>query len=180
MRAATLWIILAPLLWCSEPVVIDFESAVPLGAEQKANRFSRWEEKGVVFTLAQAPKTTKGKGLLMFFTHLASGRKGLLSAMAQEAIPVRATFPVPVQSVTVTFWGSTNTPVRLEAFDSNGQRVDHASLPTLPQRRTAADPAPLVPLAVQAERIAWIEFSGPREGEYLAADEVRFVPSGSR
>jgi hypothetical protein len=31
-------------------------------------------------------------------------------------------------------------------------------------------------MTVKAERIAWVEFSGPREGEYLAADEVRFTP----
>jgi hypothetical protein len=29
---------------------------------------------------------------------------------------------------------------------------------------------------VKATRIAYVQFSGPREGEYLAADEVRFTP----
>jgi hypothetical protein len=41
---------------------VDFESAVPLLADQKANRVARWEEKGVVFTLAHDPQQTKGKG----------------------------------------------------------------------------------------------------------------------
>jgi hypothetical protein len=31
-------------------------------------------------------------------------------------------------------------------------------------------------MTVSAERIAYIEFSGPREGEFIAADEVRFTP----
>ena len=31
-------------------------------------------------------------------------------------------------------------------------------------------------MTVRAGRIAYIQFSGPREGEYLAADEVRFTP----
>jgi hypothetical protein len=31
-------------------------------------------------------------------------------------------------------------------------------------------------MTVSAERIAYIQFSGPREGEFLAADEVRFTP----
>jgi hypothetical protein len=31
-------------------------------------------------------------------------------------------------------------------------------------------------MTVKAARIAYIEFSGPREGEYLAADELRFTP----
>jgi hypothetical protein len=31
-------------------------------------------------------------------------------------------------------------------------------------------------MTVKASRIAYIQFSGPREGEYLAANEVRFSP----
>jgi len=31
-------------------------------------------------------------------------------------------------------------------------------------------------MTVNASRIAYIQFSGPREGEYLAADEIRFTP----
>ncbi len=160
----------------AEPVVVDFEAAVPLGVEQKANRYPRWEEKGVVFALAHEPRQSKGKGLLMFFTHLESGRKGLVSAMATEPIPVRATFPGPVSSVTVTFWGSTATPAVLEAFDADGKLVDRAALAAAPGRTVPGEPVPVFPLAVKGERIAWIQFSGPRAGEYLAADEVRFVP----
>jgi len=29
---------------------------------------------------------------------------------------------------------------------------------------------------MKASCIAYVQFSGPREGEYLAADEVRFTP----
>lgn len=162
--------------WSAEPAVVDFEAAVPLGAEQKANRYPRWEEKGVVFALAHEPRQSKGKGLLMFFTHLESGRKGLVSAMATEPIPVRATFPGPVSSVTVTFWGSTATPAVLEAFDADGKLVDRAALAAAPGRTVPGEPVPVFPLAVKGDRIAWIQFSGPRAGEYLAADEVRFVP----
>ena len=42
-----------------------------------------------------------------------------------------------------------------------------------PRRR---DPVPIFTMTVSAQRIAYIQFSGPREGEYLAADEVRFAP----
>src|SRR3954469_25986495 len=101
--------------WSAESVVVDFEKAVPLLADGNANRVPRWEEKGVVFTLAHEPQQTKGKGMLMFFTHLSTGHKGIASAMATESIPVRATFPKPVSSVTVSFWGSTATPALLEA-----------------------------------------------------------------
>lgn len=161
--------------WSTDSVVVDFEKAVPLGAEQKANRHPRWEEKGVVFTLAHEPKNTAGKGLLMFFTHLTTGNKGLVCAMATEPIPVRATFPTPVSSVTVSFWGSTGTPAVLEAFNADGKVVDRASLPSVPSRKAPGDPVPTFAMTVKGDRIAWIQFSGPRAGEYLAADEVRFT-----
>ncbi len=79
-------------------------TGAPLLADGNANRVPRWEEKGVTFTLAHEPKQTKGKGLLVFCTHLATGHKGIASAMATEAIPVRATFPKPVSSVTLSLW----------------------------------------------------------------------------
>src|SRR3954471_7779973 len=101
--------------WSAEPVVVDFEKAVPVLADGNANRVTRWEEKGVVFTLAHEPQQTKGKGMLMFFTHLSTGHKGIVSAMATESIPVRATFAKPVSSVAVSFWGSTGVPALLEA-----------------------------------------------------------------
>lgn len=165
--------------WCAEEVVVDFEKAVPLLADHKANRVSSWEEKGVVFTLARAPQQTKGKGLLMFFTHLSTGHKGILCAMAAEPIPVRATFPKPASSVTVSFWGSTGTPALLEAFDAEGKVVDRATLESVPGRKAPGDPVPIFTMTVKAANIAYIQFSGPREGEYLAADEVRFTPAGS-
>jgi len=169
----------AAYAWSAEPVIVDFEKAVPLLADGNANRIPRWEEKGVVFTLAHEPEHTKGKGMLLFFTHLSSGHKGIACAMATEPIPVRATFPQPVSAVTVVFWGSTGTPALLEAFDPEGKVVERASLESVPGRKAPGDPIPLFNMTVKAGRIAYIQFSGPREGEYLAADEVRFTPSDS-
>jgi hypothetical protein len=162
--------------WSGEPVVVDFEKAAPLLPDGNGNRLPSWEEKGVVFTLAHEPEQTKGKGLVMFFTHLATGHKGIASAMATESIPVRATFPKPVSSVTVAFWGSTGMPALLEAFDTEGKVVDRASLASIPGRKGPGDPVPIFTMTVKAGSIAYIQFSGPREGEYLAADEVRFTP----
>jgi len=161
--------------WPAGEVVVDFEKGVTLLADGNANRFPRWEEKGVVFTLAHEPKQTKGKGMLMFFTHLSTGHKGIVSAMATESIPVRATFPKPVSSVTVSFWGSTGMPALLEAFDADGKVVDRASLESIPGRKSPGDPVPIFPMTVKASRIAYIQWAGPREGEYLAADELRFT-----
>jgi hypothetical protein len=165
--------------WSAEPVVVDFEKAVPLLADGNGNRIPRWEEKEVVFTLARETQQTKGKGMLMFFTHLSTGRKGIACAMATEPIPVRATFPRPVSSVTVSFWASTGTPALLEAFDSEGKVVDRASLDSVPGHKAPGDPVPIFTMTVKGGRIAYVQFSGPREGEFLAADEVRFIPIDS-
>ena len=161
--------------WSGESVVVDFEKAVPVMPDGQANRVPQWEEKGVVFTLAHEPKQTKGKGMLMFFTHLSSGHKGIVCAMATEPIPVRATFPGSVSSVTVSFWASTGIPALLEAFDDEGKVVDRASLDSVPGRKAPGDPVPIFTMTVKGSRIAYIQFSGPREGEFLAADEVRFT-----
>lgn len=159
----------------AKPVVVDFETAALMAKDDLASRIDRWEEKGVVFKLAREPQKSKAKGLVMFFPHVDTGRKGILSAMAAEPIPVRATFPTPVSSVTISFWGSTGTPALLEAFDAEGKVVDRASLESVPSRKAPADPVPIFTMTVRAERIAYIQFSGPREGEYLVADEVRFT-----
>lgn len=183
-RLAVAVLLLPPLLLQPWPahaategqVVVDFETAVPLLPDRKANRFPQWVEKGVTFTLAHEPLQSKAKGLLMFFTHLSSGHKGIVCATATEPIPVRATFPKPVSSVTVAVWGSTGTPALLEAFDSEGKVVDRASLESIPGRKAPGDPVPIFTMSVRASRIAYIQFSGPREGEYLAVGEVRFTP----
>jgi hypothetical protein len=96
-----------------------------------------------VFTLAHEPQQTKGKGLLLFFTHLSNGHKRIACAMATEPIPVRTTFPTPVSSVTVSFWGSTEMPALLEAFDAEGKVVDRASLESVPSRKALGDPVPI-------------------------------------
>ena len=77
-------------------------------------------------------------------------------------------------------WGSTGTPALLEAFDAEGKVIDRSSLESIPGRKAPGDPVPIFTMTVSAPRIAYIQFSGPREGEYLAADEVRFVEEGER
>jgi hypothetical protein len=166
----------AVLAAAPQEVIVDFENAAPLLADSKANRVAQYEEKGVVFTLAHEPKTTKAKGMLMFFTHLSNGHKGIVCAMATEPIPVRATLPTQASAVTVSFWGSTGMPAVLEAFDTDGKVVDRASLDSVPSRKAPSDPVPIFNLTVKGSHIAYIQFSGPREGEYLAADELRFTP----
>jgi hypothetical protein len=78
--------------------------------------------------------------------------------------------------VTVSLWGSTGMPAVLEAFDAEGKVVDRASLESVPGRKAPGDPVPIFTMTVKGGGIAYVQFSGPREGEYLAADEVRFTP----
>jgi hypothetical protein len=92
---------------------------------------------------------------------------------------MRATFPQPASSVTVTFGGSTATPALLEAFDAEGNVVDRASLASIPVRKAPGEPVPIFTMTVKGPRIAHVQFSGPRTGEYLAADEVRFTPTAA-
>jgi hypothetical protein len=157
----------------AEEVVVDFEQA-EIGKPKPT-----WTEKGVVFNLSGPLTQSKAAGRIMFFPHLATNRKGLLNAMATEqAIPVQATFPNNASTVTLVLWGSTGCPALLEALDKNGQVIDKASVAAVPGRVDPAGPIPFIELTVKApaaSAIAAIRFSGPRNGEFLAADEVRFT-----
>jgi hypothetical protein len=154
-------------------IVIDFEQA-EIGKPTPS-----WTEKGVVFKLAGPLTQSKAVGRVMFFPHIATNRKGILNAMATEqAIPVLATFPTNASAVTLVLWGSTGCPALLEALDKNGQVVDKASVAAVPGRKDPADPIPFLQLTVKApasSAIAAIRLSGPRNGEFLAADEIRFT-----
>lgn len=154
----------------AEEIVIDFEQA-EIGKPLPA-----YTEKGVVFKLAGPLTHSKATGRIMFFPHLATNHKGILNAMATEqAIPVLATFPGSASTVTLVLWGSTGCPALLEALDANGVVVDKASVAAVPGRKAPADPIPFFQLTVKAPAIAAIRFSGPRDGEFLAADEIRFT-----
>jgi hypothetical protein len=154
----------------SAETVIDFEQAT-IGKP-----VTNWIEKGVVFALAREPEKSKAAGRVMFFPHLATNHKGILCAMATEPIPVQATFPKGASSVTLVLWGSTGCPAVVEAFDKNGNVVDKAAVAAVPGRTKPEDPVPTFELTVKAPAIAYIRFSGPRPGEFLAADEIRFTP----
>jgi hypothetical protein len=153
----------------AQETVIDFEQA------EIGHPITNWVERGVTFTLAHQPTKTKAPGRVMFFPHLATHHKGILCAMADEQIPVQATFSNNVSSVTLLLWGSTGCPALLEAFDKSGTLVDKASLAAVPGRTQPQDPIPMFQLSVKAPEIAYIRFSGPRTGEFLAADELRFT-----
>jgi hypothetical protein len=151
-------------------IVIDFEQT------EIGKPAPTWSDKGVVFNLAAPLVKSKATGRIMFFPHIATKRKGILNAMATEqAIPLQATFPFSASAVKVVLWGSTGCPALLEALDRNGVVVDSASVAAMPGRKNPADPVPFFELTVKAPAIAAIRLSGPRDGEYLAADEIRIA-----
>ena len=156
----------------AEELTIDFEQA------EIGKPVPTWTEKGVVFKLAGPLTQSKATGRIMFFPHLATNHKGILNAMATEqGIPVQATFPTSASAVTLVLWGSTGCPALLEALDKDGVVVDHASVAAVPGRKAPGDPIPFLQLTVKAPAIAAIRFSGPRNGEFLAADEIRITTS---
>lgn len=159
----------------AEELMIDFEQA------EIGKPVPTWADKGVEFKLAGPPARSKAVGRIMFFPHLGTQHKGLLNAMATEqAIPVQATFPQPVSAVTLVLWGSTGCPALLEALDQKGQVVDKVALDAIPGRKAPADPVPFFELSVKAAAIAAVRLSGPRDGEFLAMDEIRFTTADAR
>ena len=154
-------------------IVVDFEKAeigVPV---------PKWEDKGVTCELAgPLQHTPAAKPRVMFFPHLATGHKGVLNAMSTEqAVPLKMTLPdAGATSVTLVLWGSTGCPAVVEAFNRDGQLLDRKSLVTVPGRKAPDEPVPFVTLALKGDAISFLTVSGPRNGEFLAVDEVRFAP----
>jgi len=156
-------------------VVVDFERA------EIGKPVPVWTEQGVEFSLAGPLAHSKAAGRVMFFPYLPTARKGILNAMAQEQqVPLQAKFPTTVASVTLVLWGSTGCPAKLQAFDRDERLVAEAELPAVPSRQSPADPVPQCELTVRAAAIATIRLTGPRTGEFLAIDELRFLPAGQQ
>jgi hypothetical protein len=152
------------------------EVVVHFDREEAGKPVPAYTNQGVVFSPAHAATRSAAVPRVMFFPHLKTDKKGILNAMADDPIPVKVQFPAGASSVTLVFWGSTGCPALVQAFDQDGKVVDQATLAAVPDRSSPADPVPSFELTVKAPAIAWLCFSGPRLGEYLAAEELRFSP----
>ncbi len=155
-----------------EPVIITFDKV------QTGKPMPSYTDQGVVFAPARQPSKSKAVGRVMFFPHLKTPRKGILNAMANEAIPVEVRFPKPASSVTLVLWGSIGSKALVEAYDKDGKVVAKASREKVPERTGPEQPIPSFELTVKAAAIAYIRFSGSPPGGYLVCDEVRFTPAG--
>ena len=156
--------------------VASAEIAIRFDEAEVGKPLTNWAVNGVVFKLAHEPRQSKAAGRIVLFPHLGTDRKGILCAMATEPIPVQVRFPKVASSVTLALWGSTGCPALLEAFDPDGQLVDKASVARVPGRTKPEDSVPSFELTVKASRITYVCFSGPRSGEFLAAEEIRYTP----
>ena len=155
----------------AQQLVVDFESTTV------GKPLPSWSENGVTFELAHQPKKSKAAGRIMFFPHIGTGRKGILNAMANEAIPVRAQFAKPVDKVSLVLWGSTTSAALVEAFDANGKLLDDDSLKQVPIRKAPEEHVPFFEMSVEAKGIAYVQISGSQPGGFVTVDEIRWTES---
>ncbi len=149
--------------------VIDFEE-VEVGRPKPS-----WTEKGVRFELAHPPKKSKAEGRISFFPHLGTGRKGIVNAMAAEAIPIRVTFEKAAKKVTLKMWGSTTSSAYVEAFDRDGKSIAKKELDRVPVRKTPEEPVPFFEMEVEAPNIVCLEIGGSKPGGFVAIDELHWT-----
>jgi len=161
---------LAPIARAEEEVVITFQDA------EIGKPVPSWSAKGVTFEPGGTLRRGTAKPRIMFFPHLLTEKKGVLNAMANEAVPVLIRFPDGASKVTLVMWGSVTSTALVEALDQAGTVVNKASLEKVPKRDSPAKPIPSFELTVEASRISSVRFSGAHPGGFLAAEEIRFVP----
>ena len=155
------------------PVIITFDKV------ETGKPMSSYTDRGVVFALSRPPAQSRAAGRVMFFPHLKTPRKGILSAMANESIPVEVRFAKAVATATLVLWGSIGSEAVVEAYDTDGNVVDRASGDGVPARAGPEQPIPSFELTVKASAIAYVRFSGAPPGGYLVCDEVRFTQAGA-
>jgi hypothetical protein len=139
-----------------------------------------WSGHGLIIEPAAKLRRSQAAPRIMFFPHLKTDKKGVLSAMAAEAIPVQIRIPDGASRVTLEMWGSLTSAALVEALNEGGQVVDKASLDQVPRRASPADPIPSFELTVEAPEILAVRFSGARPGGFLAVEEIRLTPVPAR
>lgn len=172
--SATVSMMTCLLLAATHPLIaddqlIDFES-VEVGKPR-----THWEEGGVRVELSHPPQKSKAVGRITFFPHLGTGRKGVVNAIANEAIPIRATFGKSVKKVSVKMWAATNSSAYMEAFDKSGKSLSKQAIEKVPVRKTPEEHVPFFELNVEANHIAYVEIGGSKPGGFVAIDELKWT-----
>jgi endo-1,4-beta-xylanase len=156
----------------------DGPTTITFDAVETGKPMPGYKDQGVEFALSHPPTRSRAAGRVMFFPHLKTPRKGILSAMANESIPVEIRFPRPVAAVTLVLWGSIGSEAVVEAYDADGKVAGRASRDRVPERTGPEQPIPSFEMTVKAPAIAYVRFSGSPPGGYLVCDEVRATPAG--
>lgn len=149
--------------------VIDFEKA------EVGKPVASWVDQGVRIEPARPLEKSKAIARITFFPHLGTGRIGVVNAMANEAIPVRATFERGARKVTARLWGSTTSAAYMEAFDKAGNSLAKKALEKVPVRQTPEEHVPFFDLSIEASAIAYVEIGGAKPGGFMAVDELRWT-----
>jgi len=157
-------------------VLAEEETVITFADAEIGKPVPSFTAKDVTFEPSAKLKQSKAVARVMFFPHLKTDKKGILNAMAAEAIPVQIKFPSGATKVTLKLWGSIGSAALVEALDKDGKVVDKAALEKVPERTSPADPIPSFELTVKAPQISAVRFSGANPGGFVAAEEVRFVP----
>ncbi len=155
------------------PTIITFDKV------ETGKPMSSYTDRGLVIALSRPPAKSRAAGRVMFFPHLKTPRKGILSAMANESIPVEVRFPKPVANVTLVLWGSIGSEAVVEAYDTDGHVVDRVSRDKVPARAGPEQPIPSFELTVKSSAIAYVRFfwrvagriPGVRRGALHAVDQ---------
>jgi hypothetical protein len=165
------------LLACSSAAARAADERVVTFADVEVGKpLPSWSGEGVTIEPAGPLKRNKAAPRVMFFPHLKTDKKGILSAMAAEALPVRVRFPDGASRVTLVMWGSITSGALVEALDEAGAVVAQAALDQVPRRKSPAEPIPSFELTVDAPKIMSVRFSGAKPGGFLAAQEIRWTP----
>lgn len=154
----------------------DGEVVVTFDKAETGKPVAKHTEQDVVFAPAHPPAKSKAAARVMFFPHLKTERTGILSAMADEPIPVEVRFPKPAASVTLVLWGSIGGGAKVEAFDKDGKVIETVKRDKVPERDGPEKPIPSFELRVRGAGITSVRFSGAPPGGYLVCDEVRYTP----
>lgn len=157
----------------------EVETVITFADAEIGKPVPSWTVKGVTFEPGGKLTRSRAVPRIMFFPHLKTDKKGILSAMAAEAIPVQIRFPTGASKVTLVMWGSITSSALVEALNKDGTVVDKASIEKVPRRSSPADSIPSFELSVRAPQISFVRISGARPGGFLAVEEVRFLPQAA-
>jgi hypothetical protein len=161
---------------CAASARADDEVVITFADVDVGKPIPSWSGQGVIIEPAGKLKRSKAAPRVMFFPHLKTDRKGILSAMAAEAIPVQIRIPAGASRATLVMWGSLTSAALVEALDRDDKVIDTAALDQVPRRTSPSDPIPSFELTVEAPQIFAVRFSGAQPGGFLAVEKIHIAP----